>query len=44
MKRFDHAHIITLLGVVSLDKKPPWIIMELADFGEVFNHSGNFLF
>ncbi|XP_063693086.1 protein-tyrosine kinase 2-beta-like isoform X3 [Bolinopsis microptera] len=35
MKKFDHPHIITLLGVVQEDRKPPWIVMELAEHGEL---------
>ena len=34
MKKFNHPHIIELLGVV-IDKQPPWIVMELAEHGEV---------
>ena len=35
MKAFDHPHIITLLGVVQIDRKPPWIVMEQAEHGEL---------
>ena len=35
MKGFDHPHIIILLGVVQIDRKPPWIVMELAEHGEL---------
>ncbi|KAL5262560.1 hypothetical protein ACHWQZ_G008083 [Mnemiopsis leidyi] len=35
MKKFNHPHIINLLGVVQEDRKPPWIVMELAEHGEL---------
>ncbi|CAH1253592.1 PTK2 [Branchiostoma lanceolatum] len=33
MKQFDHPHIIRLIGVCT--DRPIWIIMELANFGEL---------
>ena len=33
MQKFDHPHIIRLIGICS--DPPIWIIMELASFGEV---------
>lgn len=33
LKQFDHPHIIKLLGISS--EPPVWIVMELAQLGEV---------
>ena len=33
MKQFDHPHIVKLIGVCT--EPPIWIVMELANFGEV---------
>lgn len=33
MQKFDHAHIIKLIGICSED--PIWIVMELAKQGEL---------
>ena len=33
MQKFDHAHIIKLIGICSED--PIWIVMELAKLGEL---------
>ena len=33
MQKFDHPHIIRLIGICS--SKPVWIVMELARFGEL---------
>ena len=33
MQKFDHPHIIKMIGVCS--STPIWIVMELAQFGEM---------
>lgn len=33
MQQFDHTHIIKLIGISSIT--PIWIVMELAQLGEV---------
>lgn len=33
MQKFDHPHIIRLIGICS--ESPVWIVMELAEYGEL---------
>ena len=33
MQQFDHAHIVKLIGICS--ETPIWIVMELAEYGEM---------
>lgn len=35
MKKLNHQHIVRLIGII--EENPVWIVMELYQYGEVWN-------